>query len=93
MIQGGNGVNNFQKGMFDKIQKNANINPNEIFKVAESVKHADFSDEKTVRQLIQRLSSLANKPVSKEKEDKIVEAIVKNKMPMDSKTMNNLFDN
>lgn len=93
MIQGGNVVNNFQKGMFDKIQKNANINPNEIFKVAESVKHADFSDEKTVRELVQRLSGLANKPVSKEKEDKIVEAIVKNKMPMDSNSMNNLFDN
>jgi MFS superfamily sulfate permease-like transporter len=93
MIQGGNTVNNFQKGMFDKIQKNANINPDEVFKIADSVKHADFSDEKTVRELIQRLSKLANKPVSKEKENKIVDAIVNKNIPMDSNTMNNLFDN
>lgn len=78
--------------MFDKIQKNANIDPQEIFKVAESVKNANFSDEKTVRELIQRLSHIANKPVSKEKEDKIVEAIIKNKIPMDPNSMNNLFD-
>lgn len=86
-------MNSYQKGMFDKIQKNADINPDEIFQVADSVKHADFSDEKTVRDLIQRLSKMANKPVSKEKEDKIVEAIIKNKIPMDPKSMNNLFDN
>ncbi|MCF3941650.1 stage VI sporulation protein F [Oceanobacillus alkalisoli] len=85
-------MNNFQKGMFDKINQKSNISPDEIYKVADSVKHADFSDEKTVRELIQRLSRLANKPVSKEKEDKIVEAIVKNKVPMNSQTMNNLFD-
>lgn len=86
-------MNNFQKGMFDKINQKANISPEEIYQVADSVKHADFSDEKTVRELIQRLSRLANKPVSKDKEDKIVEAIVKNKVPMNSQTMNNLFDN
>ncbi|GGN56441.1 MULTISPECIES: stage VI sporulation protein F [Oceanobacillus] len=86
-------MNNFQKGMFDKINQKANISPEEIYQVADSVKHADFSDEKTVRELIQRLSRLANKPVSKDKEDKIVEAIVKNKVPMNPQTMNNLFDN
>lgn len=85
-------MSNFQKGMFDKIQKNANISPDEIYKVADSVKNANFSDERTVRNLIRQLAKLANKPISKEKEDKIVEAIVKNKIPMDSKSINNLFD-
>lgn len=37
-LQGGNDVNNFQKGMFDKIQKNTNIRPEEVYKVADSVK-------------------------------------------------------
>lgn len=85
-------MSSFQKGMFDKIQKNANISPDEIYKVADSVKNADFSDERTVRNLIRQLAMLANKPISKEKEDKIVEAIVKNKIPMDSKSINNLLD-
>lgn len=89
--QGGNDVNNFQKGMFDKIQKNTNIRPEEVYKVADSVKNADFSDEKTVRNLVRQLSQMANKPLSKEREDKIVQSIVKNKMPGDMNTLNNLF--
>jgi chorismate mutase len=84
-------VNNFQKGLFDKIQKNANIKPEDVFKVADSVKNADFTDEKTVRRLVRQLSKIANKPVSKEKENKIVESIVKNKMPADMQSLNELF--
>lgn len=81
-------MSNFQKNMFDKIQEKSNINPDEIYKVADSVKNADFSDEQTVRNLIRQLSNMANKPISKEKEDKIVESIIKNKIPLDSKSMN-----
>lgn len=87
MNQGGNAVNHFQKGMFDKIQDKANISPDEIFKVAESVKHANFNDEETVRDLIRKLARMAGKPVSKEKEDKIVEAIIKNKVSLDPSQM------
>nr|WP_245301536.1 stage VI sporulation protein F [Virgibacillus natechei] len=78
--------------MFDKIQQNANINPNDVYKVADSVKNADFSDEKTVRRLVRQLSKLADKPLSKGKEDKIVESIIKNNMPMDTESLNQLFN-
>ncbi|WP_100010787.1 stage VI sporulation protein F [Lentibacillus sediminis] len=84
-------MNNFQKGMFDKIQKNSNIRPDEIYKVADSVKHADFSDEKTVRQLVRQLAKMANKPLSKEKEDKLVESIAKNNVPADMNSLDSLF--
>ncbi|WP_085992024.1 stage VI sporulation protein F [Oceanobacillus senegalensis] len=84
-------MNNFQKGLFDKIQQNANINPEEVFKVAESVKNADFSDERTVRNLVRHLAKMANKPLSKEKENRIVQSIVNNKIPTDPQSLNNLF--
>ncbi|RDW19081.1 stage VI sporulation protein F [Oceanobacillus arenosus] len=84
-------MNNFQKGLFDKIQQNANINPQDIYKVADSVKNANFSDENTVRNLVRNLAKLANKPISKEKEDKIVQSIVKNKIPADAQSLNQLF--
>jgi chorismate mutase len=84
-------VNNFQKGLFDKLQENANIKPEDVYKVADSVKNADFTDEKTVRKLVRHLSKMANKPVSKEKENKIVESITKNNMPTDMQTLNQLF--
>ncbi|MFD2630696.1 stage VI sporulation protein F [Oceanobacillus kapialis] len=84
-------MNNFQKGLFDKLQKNANINPDDVFKVADSVKNADFSDEQTVRKLVRHLAKLANKPIPKEKEDKIVESITKNNVPADMQSLNKLF--
>lgn len=86
-------MSNQQKGLFDKLHKQADINPDEVYKVADSVKDADFSDEKTVRQLVRRLSKLAGKPVSKNKEDEIVKSIVQNKMPKNAKSLNDLFKN
>lgn len=84
-------MDKFQKGLFDKIQQSTNINPNDIYKVADSVKNANFSDEKTVRNLVRQLAKMANKPISKEKEDNIVKAIVNNKIPADPKSLNQLF--
>ncbi|WP_284141282.1 MULTISPECIES: stage VI sporulation protein F [unclassified Virgibacillus] len=77
--------------IFDKLQQTANINPSEIYKVADSVKNADFSDEKTVRKLVRRLAKMANKPISREKEDKIVQSITKKNVPMDMQSLNQLF--
>lgn len=84
-------VNRNQKGIFEKIEERANIRPDEIYKVADAVKHADFSDEKTVRRLVQHLSRMANKPLSKEKENKLVESITRNKMPVDMQSLNHFF--
>ncbi|WP_026570116.1 MULTISPECIES: stage VI sporulation protein F [Sediminibacillus] len=84
-------MSDFQKNMFDQIQKNSNIKPDQIFKVAESVKNADFSDEKTVRRLVKQLAKMADKPISKEKEDKIVKSITGNKMPADMNSLGKLF--
>ncbi|WP_082233984.1 stage VI sporulation protein F [Halobacillus massiliensis] len=84
-------MSNFQKNIFEHLQKKANINPEEVFKVADSVKNADFTDEKVVRRLVRQLAKVANKPVSKKKEDKIVEAIVNQNMPLDMNTLSKFF--
>ncbi|WP_407268706.1 stage VI sporulation protein F [Radiobacillus sp. PE A8.2] len=84
-------MSDFQKNMFDHINKNSGIKPDEILKVANSVQNADFSDEKTVRRLVKQLSKMANKPMSKEKEDKLVKSITNSKMPKDMNTLSQLF--
>ncbi|WP_101844098.1 stage VI sporulation protein F [Halobacillus sp. Marseille-P3879] len=84
-------MSNFQKNIFDHLQNKANINPDDVYKVADSVKNADFSDEKVVRRLVRQLARVANKPVSKQKEDKIVEAIVNQNLPMDMNTLSKYF--
>lgn len=76
---------------FNRIQQSANITPDEIYNIAESVKHANFSDEQTVRQLIQHLSKIANRPISKAKENQIVDMIVKNNVPMNMEELNDLL--
>ncbi|WP_067836556.1 stage VI sporulation protein F [Amphibacillus sediminis] len=84
-------MSDFQKGIFDHIQNKANIKPEQVFKVAQSVQNADFTDEATVRDLVKQLSQLANKPISKEKEDKLVNSITKNNLPHDLNTLGQLF--
>ena len=55
-----------QSNLFSQIKNKTNMNPTDIFKVANSVQNADFSDETTVRDLVNKLSQLANKPISNE---------------------------
>nr|WP_272505971.1 stage VI sporulation protein F [Natronobacillus azotifigens] len=77
--------------MFEQIQSKSNISAEEIIKVANSVQNADFTDEATVRSLVRQLANMANKPISPEKEDKLVQSITKNKMPKDISTLGQLF--
>ncbi|WP_066193187.1 MULTISPECIES: stage VI sporulation protein F [Gracilibacillus] len=86
-------MSDFKQSMFDQIQKKSNIQPDQIMKVAQSVQSADFSDEKTVRQLVRQLAKVAGKNVSKQKEDKIVKAITNNNMPSDVQSLSKLFKN
>lgn len=84
-------MSDFQKNMFDQISKNSNISPEQILKVANSVQNADFSNENTVRNLVKQLAKMANKPISKEKEDKLVQSITKNNVPKDINALGQLF--
>ncbi len=76
----------------DQIQKKTSVRPDELFKLANSVSNANLKDEATVRQLIAQVAKLANTPVSKEKEDQIVHAIIKNNMPMDFASLAKMFN-
>lgn len=90
-VQGGECVSNFQKGIFDKLKQTADIDSEEVLQVAESLKHADFSDEQTVHNLVRHLSKVANKSLTREQEMQIVNSITKNNMPTDFQSLNNLF--
>ncbi|KQL42262.1 MULTISPECIES: stage VI sporulation protein F [Bacillaceae] len=84
-------TNNNPNGFFDKIEKKANVSKSDIFKVADSVKDANFKDEATVRKLVRQIALMTGRQVSKEKEDKIVQAIVTNNMPLDFQSLTNMF--
>ncbi|MCJ8006022.1 stage VI sporulation protein F [Lederbergia wuyishanensis] len=77
---------------FKNIEKKTGVNMNDIFELANSLQNANFKDEKTVRGIIKRVSELANKPVPKELEDKMVQTIINDGSKLDlsaiSKMMN-----
>ncbi len=64
----------------------------DVFDLANSLQHANFKDEKTVRNVIKRVSQLANKPVSRELEDQIVKTIVNDGNKLDFNTISNMLN-
>ena len=49
--------------------------------LANKIQQNNMKDENTLREVIQDISNLTNKPVSKEKEDKIINAIINDQVP------------
>ena len=73
--------------LFNKIEKKTNINKETILSLAEKIEKNDLKDENTIRDIIKQLSTMTNKNVSKEKEDKIVKAILNDKIPKNIEKM------
>lgn len=71
----------FGDNFFKKVENKTNIDKNTIVTLAEKLQNANMKDEKTIRDVISQLSTLTGKKVSKEKEDKIVNSILNDKVP------------
>ena len=67
--------------LFNKIEKKTNVSKESIVNVAAKLNEGNMKDPKTLSEIIQELSALAGKKVSKEKEEKIIELIVNDKVP------------
>jgi predicted transcriptional regulator len=67
--------------LFQHIEKKSNVKKEDIVRLAKSIQGTDLKDEKNLRQLIKDVAHMAGKEVSKEKEDKIVDAVKKDKVP------------
>jgi hypothetical protein len=80
-------------GFFKNIEKKTGVNMKEIFDLANSLQNANFKDEKTVRNVIRRVSKMANKPVSKDVEDQLVKTIINNGKQLDLNTIANMMNN
>ena len=74
---------NFSDSFFNKIEKKTNVGKETILDLAKKLQQNDLKNEGTLREVIQELGKMTVKSVSKEKEDKIVEAVVNDKVPND----------
>lgn len=71
----------FKDSLFNKIEKKTNINKETIMNLANKIQKNNMKDESTLREVIQDLSNLTGKEVTKEKEDKIIKAIINDQVP------------
>lgn len=72
---------NFDDKFFSKVEKKTKVSKDTIVSLATKLQQGNLKDESSLREVIATLSNLTGKPVSKEKEDKIIETILKDKVP------------
>ena len=67
--------------LFERVEKKTNVKKEDILSLAKSIQNKNLKDEKELRKLIKSVAVLAGKEVSKDKEEKIIDAIIKDKIP------------
>ena len=72
---------NFNDDFFKKVEKKTKVNKKTILDLAEKLNNGNMKDESTIREVIGTLSKMTGKNVSKEKEDRIIDTILKDKLP------------
>ena len=71
----------FSDKFFDRVEKKTNVDKNMILDLAKKLQQNDLKDEGTLREIIQTLSKATGKDVTKEQEEKIINAVVNDKVP------------
>lgn len=73
----------FGDSFFKKVEDKSGVDKNTIMSLASKLQKSNMKDEKVLHELVQEISDITGKEVSKEKEDKIVNAILNDNVPKD----------
>ena len=71
----------FKDNLFNKIEKKTNINKETILSLASKLQNNNMKNEKAIREVIQDICNLTGKEINKEKEEKIINAILNDNVP------------
>ena len=71
----------FSDSFFKKVEKKTNVNKETILELANKLQNGNMKDETTLKEVISTLSQMTGRPVSKEQEDKIINAVMNDKVP------------
>ena len=74
---------NFSDSFFNRVEKKTKVGKETILELADKLQKSDLKNENTLREVIQTLGQMTGKEVSKEKEDKIINAVVNDQVPQD----------
>lgn len=71
----------FKDSLFKKIEEKTNVDKDTIISIANKLQNSDMKDEKVLSDLVDDLSLIAGKNISKEKKEKIINTIKSDKVP------------
>ena len=67
--------------LFNRVEKKTKVNKKTIMDLANKLSGGNMKDKNTLLEVIDELSSLTGREVSQEKKEKIINAIVNDKVP------------
>ena len=71
----------FSDNFFKKIEKKTNVDKDTILSLANKLQQGNMKDVDTLKEVIQDISRITGREVSIEKEQKIIDTILSNKVP------------
>ncbi len=78
----------FNDNFFKKVENKTNVNKDTILSLANKLQESNLKDEKAIKEVIENICNLTGKTISKEKEQKIINTILKDNVP---KNIDKLF--
>lgn len=80
----------FSDNFFKKVEKKTNVDKQTILSLAQKLQKNDMKDEKILKEVIHDIAKMTGREVSKEKEQKIIETVLNDKVPQNlDKFINN----
>ncbi len=71
----------FSDKFFKNVEKKTSVNKETILSLASKLQNGNMKDEATLREVITTLSSMTGREVSKEQEEKIINAVINDRVP------------
>ncbi len=73
----------FSDGFFNKVKKKTNVDKETILSLAKKLQDGNMKNKDTLREVIHDLSKMTGREVSKDKEQKIIDTVLNDKVPSD----------
>ncbi len=73
----------FSDSFFKRVEKKTNVNKETILDLAKKLQEGNLKDEGILREVISELSQMTGRPVSEENQNKIIDAVINDKVPKD----------
>mgnify|MGYP000038849168 FL=1 len=71
----------FGDSFFKRVEKKTNVSKNTILSLANKLQDGNMKDEKTLGEVVDEIAAMTGKNISKEKKEKIINTIIKDKVP------------